>query len=162
MPGRRRPPLDRVLDKCVDSPDGCVLFVGARNTWGYGKISNGRNRWLSAHHVTWEARMGPVPKGMTLDHRCGVRNCVNVDHLRAVTPSENRSAITSLSTRNTSGYRGVSFQKGRYVAQVRVGRKNHYLGRFDSAVEAAEVARQGRVRLHSVVADSDLVPVGSV
>jgi len=33
---------------------------------------------------------GPIPDGLTLDHLCRVRHCVNPDHLEPVTQTENR------------------------------------------------------------------------
>lgn len=36
------------------------------------------------------------------------------------------------------GYRGITFKKGKYHAQITIKRKNHFLGVFDTEVEAAE------------------------
>lgn len=55
---------------------------------GYGrKKVDGRTR--SAHVVAWEAVNGPVPDGLELDHLCGNRSCVNVEHLQPVTHAVN-------------------------------------------------------------------------
>ena len=42
-----------------------------------------------AHRVAWEDARGPIPDGLTIDHLCRVRNCVNVEHLELVTIAEN-------------------------------------------------------------------------
>lgn len=42
-----------------------------------------------AHRASYEAFVGPIPEGMTIDHVCNVRDCVNPDHLRIATQQEN-------------------------------------------------------------------------
>ena len=34
-----------------------------------------------AYRATWEARFGPIPKGLSINHRCNNGRCVNTDHL---------------------------------------------------------------------------------
>lgn len=70
------------------APGGCLLWTGKINNRGYG-VFWWRGRDVYAHRAAWEMERGPVPEGMQLDHRCRVRNCVNVEHLEPVTPSEN-------------------------------------------------------------------------
>lgn len=55
---------------------------------GYGRASKGRNP-ISAHRKYYEKYVGPIPKGLVLDHLCRVRCCVNPEHLEPVTPIEN-------------------------------------------------------------------------
>lgn len=38
-----------------------------------------------AHRVVYEHELGPIPAGLTLDHLCRVRSCVNPAHLEPVT-----------------------------------------------------------------------------
>lgn len=42
-----------------------------------------------AHRWSWEYLIGPIPPGMTLDHRCRNKKCVCPDHLEVVTRTEN-------------------------------------------------------------------------
>lgn len=73
---RRADPWPRI-DK--SGPGGCWLWLG-RLSDGYGWFANtGVHRWSYEHHV------GPIPEGLTIDHLCRVRNCVNPDHLEPVT-----------------------------------------------------------------------------
>ena len=64
---------------------GCTRFAGKLDKDGYGRTGNRR----LAHYVAWEEVNGPVPKGMTLDHLCRRRDCVNPMHIECVTQGEN-------------------------------------------------------------------------
>lgn len=68
--------------------NGCWDWVGAINSAGYGSYwSEGRVKL--AHRVVYERKLGPIPPGLTLDHLCRNRSCVNPDHLEAVTHRTN-------------------------------------------------------------------------
>src|SRR5690606_41377855 len=56
----------------------------------YGRISI-NNTATYAHRVAWELLMGPIPEGLTIDHLCHNKLCVNPDHLEPVTFGENAS-----------------------------------------------------------------------
>lgn len=63
----------------------CVEWEGYVNPHlGYG--IEGRN--TLAHRAAYERAVGPIPAGFHIHHVCGNRRCVNVDHLRAVSPLE--------------------------------------------------------------------------
>lgn len=64
--------------------DGCWIWPGKPTAAGYGKYGD-----ASAHRASYEAFVGPIPKGAQIDHRCRVRRCVNPDHLEVVTAQEN-------------------------------------------------------------------------
>lgn len=67
---------------------GCVLWTRMTTHDGYGRIkSHGRHLW--AHREAYEAYVGQIPAGLTIDHKCRVRCCINPDHLEAVTKREN-------------------------------------------------------------------------
>jgi hypothetical protein len=76
-------------------PDSdCWYFSGSKDSGGYGNIRkrvNGRNLYLgAAHRVAYQQAVGPIPVGMEVDHICFTPSCVNPDHLRLLTPDENR------------------------------------------------------------------------
>lgn len=75
----------------IDVESGCWLWIGAKNQDGYGITGRGKRAGRSshAHRWMWEETRGRVPDGMELDHLCGVRHCVNPDHLEPVTHQEN-------------------------------------------------------------------------
>lgn len=73
--------------------EGCWLWRGQLNAWGYGHfrrtLGPGLGRTVKAHRLAYELSVGPIPEGLTLDHLCGQRACVRPDHLEPVTNAEN-------------------------------------------------------------------------
>lgn len=44
---------------------------------------------IYAHRLAYIEAKGYIPEGLTIDHLCRVRNCINPEHLEAVTFLEN-------------------------------------------------------------------------
>lgn len=66
---------------------GCWEWTGARSD-GYGHFTeNGRQ--VKAHRRAYELVNGPIPAGLTIDHLCRNRACINPSHLQSVTNREN-------------------------------------------------------------------------
>lgn len=75
--------------------NGCWDWVGSLLPTGYGRIRVGR-LMVNAHRYMFERSHGPIATGLVVDHLCNNRQCVNPDHLAAVTQQQNvRRAFSS-------------------------------------------------------------------
>jgi hypothetical protein len=86
----------------VQKTETCWLWTGHITRLGYARFAIG-SASTPAHRVSYRLFKGDIPKGLTLDHLCRVRHCVNPEHLEAVTLKENilrgTSPIARLSER---------------------------------------------------------------
>lgn len=80
-------PAERLLDRVLKT-ESCWLWQGACTRGGYGELMIDGKMWY-AHRLSHELFKGPIPPGLDIDHLCRVRNCVNPDHLEAVTRKVN-------------------------------------------------------------------------
>jgi HNH endonuclease len=67
----------------------CWIWVRARYPNGYGRVADGSGGCTYAHRVYYEQANGPIPSGLQIDHLCCIPQCVNPEHLEAVTPATN-------------------------------------------------------------------------
>lgn len=66
----------------------CHLWLRSVNKDGYAMVTR-EGKARTAHRWFYEQANGPVPEGLTLDHLCRQRHCVNPAHLEAVPLREN-------------------------------------------------------------------------
>jgi hypothetical protein len=78
-----------LLARCGLTADGCFIWRGAVQSRGYGSVGVGGGRTALAHRVAWELQRGPIPDGLTIDHLCHNRRCLNVDHMDLVSAPTN-------------------------------------------------------------------------
>jgi len=123
--------------------------AGCITNYGYLVIGIAGKRVL-AHRVAWALIKGINLEELPaeIDHRNTVRDDNSELNLRPATRSQN-NRNTVVSSSNTSGYKGVAFdkQRGLWKAYIMKDRKNYHLGFFDSAEDAA-VARETAQPLH--------------
>lgn len=99
-----------------------------------------------AHRLAWLYARGRWPSGL-LDHINRVPGDNRLINLREATQSEN---MHNASRKSKSGVPGVRWraERDRWVAQIRVGYRNHVIGSFlskDEAVAARRRAEQAMV-----------------
>lgn len=111
--------------------------AGCLDHFSHEQISINSKKYLS-HRLAYLLMMGEWPD-QEMDHINGIPNDNRWENLRNITHSQNmmNSKITS---RNTSGYRGVSWHKGtqRWCANIKIDGKQICLGYFKEKKEAAQ------------------------
>lgn len=88
----------------VQKGDGCWAWTGYTNPDGYGyatyRNTDGEEHNATAHRVAWQLTHGLVPDGLSLDHLCRNRGCVNPAHLEPVTSAVNIYRGEGIAARN--------------------------------------------------------------
>ena len=102
MPAKS-PAITRFWPK-IQKTETCWLWTASRARHGYGVFNEGL-----AHRWAYTEFVGPIPTGLTIDHLCGVRLCVNPTHLEPVTLAENIRRAGHYNTRKTHCKRGHEF-----------------------------------------------------
>ena len=70
--------------------DTCWYWQGnCHCTTGYGRFWFGKSEYYFSHRLSYQWSKGPIPHGLTIDHLCRNRSCVNPEHLEAVSSIEN-------------------------------------------------------------------------
>ena len=129
------------------SNTSCGSIGGWINKDGYRMIKIDY-RVHFAHRLIYELHHGPISEGMEIDHRNGRRDCNYIWNLRLATRNQN-SYNGRLLARNTSGIKGVSWDKRReyWRANVQANGKRQEKA-FTDFDEAADWVEEKRQELH--------------
>lgn len=132
--------------------------LGSISNRGYLTISVDKKKY-QAHRLAWLLTHGEWPEH-EIDHANGNKSDNRIANLRPATRTENRQNVGKYRS-NTSGYRGVSFDKqaGKWMAVIECpwGQKN--LGRFKSKEEAARTYAFAARILHGTYVHIDTVNI---
>lgn len=115
--GYKPNPPEAIWEKYEIAPGGCWIWTMSTDRSGYSQTQV-YGKPLAAHVVSYLLTYGDIPEGMTVNHKCAVRNCINPDHLELLTAGDNtreaasRRAVTIACIRGhydygvaSSGYR---------------------------------------------------------
>lgn len=98
------------------------------------------------HILAWLYMTGEFPDG-ELDHEDG--NGLNNKWLNIRPATRAKNCQNRLSKTNRHGFQGVLSRKDRYFGRVRMNKKNHFTGCYDSPEQAAEAVSELRKKLHA-------------
>lgn len=163
--GRPLQPLQQHLDASkVSISEAFAMFAKQRGgCWGWtaGISSEGYARFHLGgvnhygHRVSYELHFGPIPEGLFIDHMCHNRACVNPAHLQVATNKQNHENRPGPQANNTSGVRGVSWNKqaGRFEAYVKHWGVRHRAGNFRTLeeAEAAVIAKRNELYTNNLL-----------
>lgn len=119
----------RGFGRQVGKEAGCI------DAHGYRRIMV-KSKPYGGHVIAWALHHKELPSGY-IDHINGVRDDNRACNLRVATASQN-IANSKTSKRNTSGFKGVCWNKvcGKWQAGIRVLGKSLHLGLYSDPVEA--------------------------
>lgn len=130
----------------VDKSNDCWLWTARRNRSGYGEVGVPGDRTRLAHRVAWSLLRGEIPPGLAVLHACDTPACVNPDHLRLGTHSDNMADMVARGRQ----LRGAS----RSVVALRAARRGaaHWSAARPDRVPVGEQASMAKLTSHEVSA----------
>lgn len=144
---RLGPLFDRFTDKICVEPGGCWRWTAASSgrteTSRYGRF-NVAGRTAKAHRLAYEAAVGQIPPGLTIDHLCRNTLCVNPNHLEVVTHRENilrGEGVAAVHARKESCVRGHPFSHENTYVEPNSSRRCKICKRANQRFHRAERRR---------------------
>lgn len=129
------------------SPKVRHQIAGAKTKRGYVNIDVD-NKQYKAHRLAWLYVHGYFPKEF-IDHINQDKSDNRISNLRECTNQQNKYN-QGLTSRNTSGFKGVSFHKasGKWRAQINHDNATKYLGIYETAEEANMAYEKASKEIH--------------
>lgn len=139
---------------------GQLSWLESRGSVASGKLCNTKDkhgyivirvdrRLYKAHRLAWLHAYGEWPRGVIdhINHDCSDNR---LENLRDVTQAQNSGNILGPKAGNKSGFLGVHYDRraGRYCAEIKLNRKKHHLGHFQTAEEASAAYLTAKRKLH--------------
>lgn len=155
------------MNRFIDLTHGMRAIVDAEDydrlvavgSWHAKKSRTGqmyyacRSGYLGSGFLLMHREVLQAKAGVLIDHVNGNGLDNRKENLRAATRSQN-GCNRGKNLNNTSGFKGVFWHKstGKWYAAVRLNRKLHHLGLFETREEANEVACSFRSQAHGAFA----------
>lgn len=115
-PREKENPQQYILSRVKKTDSGCWEWQQSKYS-GYGRLVKEKKSW-PAHVYSYTAFVGPIPKGLQINHKCHNRCCVNPEHLYAGTQKQNVKDMDDSGRRNQAkGSRGGNSKITEQVAQ---------------------------------------------
>jgi hypothetical protein len=140
-----------------DRETGVFTWLARRSGVKYGKavgsmkdgylVIRVHRRLYRAHRLAWLYMTGDWPSEQ-IDHIDGNRANNSWKNLREADYFVNAQNERKARSNSKTGFLGVIWSKGKFQAEITVGRKSKYLGRFSSAAEAHDVYLKAKRALH--------------
>ena len=125
-----------------------VAGTSKETTWGYRQVCI-KGKIYQAHRIIMLLCFGHIPENAEIGHINHVRDDNRLDNLRFVTRGENLKN-KSVNSRSTTGVTGVGFDKSRnkFIAQISVNYRGHFLGYYDTLEEAAAARAEANLKFN--------------
>ena len=134
------------IKKVGNSMKNCGI-AGSIDRHGYIKIRVD-NFYYLAHRLAWLYENGEFPE-KHLDHINRIKTDNRISNLRPATCLQNSQNHALPQSNNESGYRGVSFHRGKWRAVIYKNKKQIYLGNFKTIAEANSAYLSAKTDLHN-------------
>lgn len=131
--------------KCWNTRYAGTQAGAFRTIDGYFHIKLCKVQYMS-HRLAWFYMTGEWP-AKEVDHINGQRSDNRWANLRAATRQQ-QAFNSSIQRNNTSGIKGIRFSHKRWEASIGFEHKQIYLGRFDTAEEAATAYAAAAEKYH--------------
>lgn len=119
-----------------------------RHKWSL-RLGQYAGRYENNQHIYMHRVVNSTPDNLLTDHINGDTLDNRKENLRSVNKSQN-GINRGKQKNNTSGYKGVNFHRGKWVAELVVKRQKHYLGRFSELRDAVRARQEAEVKYHGI------------